>query len=155
MEVIVTKPLFLKTHLPVRNPLHPRELVGRILVIVALSAIAILLVFDLKAVQAQPVELVKVDLAVVAKGYRASDLIGNDVVNAAAEDIGTLDDIIIDLNRKLYAVLEVGSFLGLGGYLVVIPYESLKIDESGERIELAGASKGELQKLDEFKYTEK
>ena len=66
------------------------------------------------------VELVKVDLAVIAKGYRASDLIGKDVVNTKDEEIGTIDDIIIDQNRNLYAVLEVGSLLGLGGYLFVI-----------------------------------
>jgi sporulation protein YlmC with PRC-barrel domain len=99
--------------------------------------------------------LVKVDLSVVGKGYRAKDLIGKDVVNAKDEEIGTIEDIIIDQQRNLYAVLEVGSFLGLGGHLVVVPYETFKIDATGDKVELAEASKEELQKLEEFKYEEK
>jgi hypothetical protein len=39
------------------------------------------------------VQLVKVDLSVVAKGYRMSKLIGSNVINDKNEKIGTVDDI--------------------------------------------------------------
>jgi len=98
------------------------------------------------------VALVKVDVAVVAKGYRASKLLGTGIVNDKNEKIGSLDDIVIDQKKVMFAILQVGGFLGLGGRLVAVPYESLKVDEIGERIELPGASKEELNKLAEFKY---
>lgn len=100
------------------------------------------------------VTLVKVDLSVVAKGYRMSKLIGSSVINDKSEKIGTLDDIVADKDKKQlsFAVLQVGGFLGMGGRLVVVPYESLVIDDHGQKITLPGASKDELKKLSEFNY---
>ncbi len=51
-----------------------------------------------------------------------------------------------------FAVLQVGGFLGLGRRLVVVPYDSLVIDDAGQKITLPGASKDELKKLSEFNY---
>jgi sporulation protein YlmC with PRC-barrel domain len=103
-------------------------------------------------VLSQGVALLKVDIAVVAKGYRASKLLGSGVVNDKNEKVGSLDDIIIDQKQVLFAVLQVGGFLGIGSRLVAVPYGSLKIDEAGRRIELPGATREELKKLDEFRY---
>jgi len=75
------------------------------------------------------------------------------VINDKNEKIGTLDDVIADKDKKLsLAVLQVGGFLGLGRHLVVVPYDSLVIDETGQKITLPGASKDELKKLSEFNY---
>jgi sporulation protein YlmC with PRC-barrel domain len=100
------------------------------------------------------VALIKVDLSVVSKGYRMSKLIGTTVINDKNEKIGTVDDVIADKDKKLlnFAVLQVGGFLGLGGRLVVVPYESLQIDDTGQKITLPGGSKDELRKLSEFNY---
>jgi sporulation protein YlmC with PRC-barrel domain len=100
------------------------------------------------------VQLVKVDLSVVAKGYRMSKLIGSNVINDKNEKIGTVDDVIADKDKKQlgFAVLQVGGFLGLGGRLVAVPYDSLVIDDTGRKITLPGASKDELKKLSEFNY---
>lgn len=100
------------------------------------------------------VALVKVDLSVVAKGYRMSKLIGSSVSNDKNEKIGTLDDIVADKDKKQlnFAVLQVGGFLGMGGRLVVVPYENLVIDDHGQKITLPGATKDELKKLSEFNY---
>ena len=94
----------------------------------------------------------KVDVALVDKGYRVSKVMGQTVVNDKNEKIGTLDDVILGQDRRMYAVLQVGGFLGMGGHLVAVPYESLKIADDGRKIELPGASKDELKKLAEFKY---
>jgi sporulation protein YlmC with PRC-barrel domain len=90
----------------------------------------------------------------VAKGYRASELTGADVENGAGESIGSIDDLIVDREKVLFAILEVGGFLGIGGFLVAIPYDSMEISEDGSKIVLAEGSKEELQKLPEFKYEE-
>lgn len=100
----------------------------------------------------QGVQLVKVDVATVAKGYRASKLIGTGVTNDKNESIGSLDDLVIDNKQVLFAVLQVGGFLGLGKHLVAVPYDSLQISEDGKKVALPGASKDELKKLSEFKY---
>jgi sporulation protein YlmC with PRC-barrel domain len=93
-------------------------------------------------------------LSVVAKGYRMSKLIGSSVINDKNEKIGTVDDVIADKDKKQlsFAVLQVGGFLGLGGRLVAVPYDSLVIDDNGQKITLPGASKDELKKLSEFNY---
>jgi sporulation protein YlmC with PRC-barrel domain len=100
------------------------------------------------------VALIKVDLSVVSKGYRISKLIGTTVINDKNEKIGTIDDVIADKDKKLlnFAVLQVGGFLGLGRRLVVVPYESLQIDDTGQKITLPGATKDELKKLSQFNY---
>ena len=100
------------------------------------------------------VQLIKVDLSVVAKGYRVSKLIGSSVINDKNEKIGTVDDVVADKDKKQlsFAVLQVGGFLGVGGHLVAVPYDSLVIDDTGQKITLPGASKDELKKLSQFNY---
>ncbi len=102
----------------------------------------------------QAVQLVKVDVQVVAKGYRVSKLTGHAVVNDKNERIGKIDDFVIgrDEGHSLFTVLQVGGFLGLGSHLVAVPYDSLTIDQSGNKIELPGASKEQLERLGEFRY---
>ena len=102
--------------------------------------------------RAQTVQLVDVDVKAVEEGYRASKLLGTKVENEKNEKVGTLDDLVITTDQKLFAVLQVGGFLGLGGYLVALPYESLAIEDHGRKITLAGASKSAVQKLPEFQY---
>lgn len=118
-----------------------------------IAALGVLLCFvNTRPALSQGVQLVKVDVSVVGKGYRAGKLIGSSVNNDKNENIGKIDDIIIDNNRVMYAVLQVGGFLGLGSRLIAVPYDSLKIDETGKKLVLPGASKDELNKLVEFKY---
>jgi hypothetical protein len=106
-------------------------------------------------VLAQVVKLVTVDVQAVAEGWRTSELTGQTVVNDKNEDIGEIDDFVISRDdHALFPVLQVGSFLGLGGHLVAVPFDSLKIEDTkGEiKIVLPGASKDELKRLPEFSY---
>ena len=68
----------------------------------------------------------------------ATTLKDQDVVNGANEDIGTIEDFMIDLEsgRVNYAVLSFGGFLGMGDKLFAIPYEALKMDSENERFVL-------------------
>ena len=116
------------------------------------ASVGLLLVLSGKPTLSQGVQLIKVDVSVVGQGYRAGKLIGANVTNEKNENIGKIDDIIIDNDRVMYAVLQVGGFLGVGRRLVAVPYDSLKISDVGKKIVLPGASKDELKKLTEFKY---
>lgn len=100
--------------------------------------------------RAQAVHLVAVDIKVVDAGYRASKLMGRSVENDKNQKIGTLDDLVVDKDKALYGILQVGGFLGLGGYLVAVPYDSLDISDGGRKITLAGASKEAVGKLPEY-----
>src|ERR1700704_7188802 len=122
------------------------------LIAVAATLGSLLIIANPRPVMSQAVKLVQVDVNVVAQGYRVSKLTGSSVTNEKNEKIGTIDDFVIARNRSLFAVLQVGRFLGLGGHLVAVPYDSLVIDDEGSKIQLPGASKEELEKLNEFKY---
>src|ERR1700692_2762597 len=79
----------------------------------------------------QTVDLVKVDVQKLAAGYRASKVIGTNVVNNANETIGESSDLLVSTDGKQpYAVLSVGGFLGMGTRLVVVPYDTLKFADN-------------------------
>jgi sporulation protein YlmC with PRC-barrel domain len=61
----------------------------------------------------------------------ASTLAGDSVRNAAGEDLGTINEIMIDIpsGRVAYAVLSFGGFLGMGDKLFAVPWNALKVDE--------------------------
>jgi hypothetical protein len=106
------------------------------------------------AVHSQTAQIVRVDVAVIGKGFRVSKLTGHEVVNDKNENVGKIDDLAIGRENAhpVFAILQVGGFLGIGSRLVAVPFESLKIDDNARRIELPGASRDELKKLAEFKY---
>ena len=99
----------------------------------------------------QTVELVKVDVQKLAAGYRASKVIGTNVVNDANQTIGKIDDLLVSPDGKApYVVLSVGGFLGMGSRLVVVPYDTLRV--AGDKVTLPGGTKDGLMMLPEFKY---
>ena len=60
----------------------------------------------------------------------ADDLTGDRVVNRQKEDLGTIQHLMIDLQkgRVAYAVLSFGGFLGMGEKLFAIPWSALTVD---------------------------
>lgn len=65
----------------------------------------------------------------------ASTLIGNDVCNLQDEDLGSIDDIMLDTSNGTvrYAVLSSGGFLGMGDRLFAVPWSALKLDAAHKR----------------------
>jgi hypothetical protein len=102
----------------------------------------------------QTVQVVTVDVQKLSAGYRASKVIGSEVLNDANQKIGSIDDLLISTDGKdPYAVLSVGGFLGMGTHLVVVPYASLKVVDN--KITLPGGTKATLERLPEFKFAAK
>ena len=61
----------------------------------------------------------------------ASTLAGDSVRNQAGEDLGAIEEIMLDIpgGRIAYAVLSFGGFLGIGSKLFAVPWSALQIDE--------------------------
>jgi sporulation protein YlmC with PRC-barrel domain len=59
----------------------------------------------------------------------ATSIIGDKVLNREGEDLGRIDNLMINVHsgKIEYVVLEYGSFLGLGGKLFAIPFSELRI----------------------------
>ena len=64
----------------------------------------------------------------------ATSIIGDSVENAAGDDLGKIDNLMVNLNTGEieYVVLEFGSFLGIGGKLFAIPFSELILDAERE-----------------------
>ena len=100
----------------------------------------------------QTVEIAKVDVQKVAAGYRASKVIGSNVVNEANETIGKIDDLLVTRDGKEpYAVLSIGGFLGIGTHMVIVRYDSLKFADN--KVVLPGGTKDGLRMLPAFQYS--
>lgn len=71
--------------------------------------------------------------------WRASKMSGLKVYNEANENIGSVNDLLMDKSGAIkIAVIGVGGFLGMGEHLVAVPYEKLKF--ANEAIAYTGAA---------------
>jgi len=66
---------------------------------------------------------------------RASKLIGAPVKNSAGEDLGKIEDIVMEPNggRVRYAVLSFGGFLGVGDKWFAVPWRYMTIEFDKEK----------------------
>jgi sporulation protein YlmC with PRC-barrel domain len=59
--------------------------------------------------------------------WRASKVVGLSVYNDNNENVGSINDLLVDKNGKIQAVvIGVGGFLGVGSHLVAVPFEKVK-----------------------------
>ncbi len=89
----------------------------------------------------------------VALGWSTKrQLLGQPVYNDKSERIGTVDDIVIapDMARS-YAIIGIGSFLGVGKRDVVVRLNQL-IRQADGKFVLAGATRDALKALPSFEY---
>ena len=68
----------------------------------------------------------------------AKTVLGSTVVNANYEDLGKIEDLVLDAGagRIAYAVLSFGGFLGLGDKYFAIPWNSFQFHVAEKRIVL-------------------
>ncbi len=68
----------------------------------------------------------------------ASTITGDDVCNMQDEELGKIQDLMLDVSegRIRYAVLASGGFLGMGDRLFAVPWKALKHDKANHRFML-------------------
>ena len=81
----------------------------------------------------------------------SSSLVGDKVTNRDGQDLGKIDEVMIDVasGRVAYAVLSFGGFLGLGDKLFAIPWSMLSIDTHNQKCVL-DVTKEQLENADGF-----
>jgi hypothetical protein len=87
----------------------------------------------------------------------ASSLIGETVVNASNESIGTISDVVTDSSGKVMAVLiRSGSFLGIGGKDVALRFEDVKFsrNENNDLTVMANISNDTLASAPDYETLE-
>src|SRR6516162_4270921 len=76
---------------------------------------------------------------------RASKMMGSAVYDRQNQDIGKVSDIILNKDGKVDAVVvDVGSFLGMGGKYVAVPLTDIKTDNNRLTLD---RSKEQLQQM--------
>ena len=81
----------------------------------------------------------------------AKSIIGFEVRNPQGEDLGKIDNIMINIQEAQieYVVVEFGTFLGMGGKLFAVPFKELKFDPDN-RIFVLDRDKEYLKKAPGF-----
>jgi hypothetical protein len=124
------------------------------------APLAVLLVIPTVAEAAGPgaqhvvaIEVVEKQKAVSFSGdVSAKELLDETVTNGARENIGDINDILIDREGKVAAVIVgVGGFLGMGEKDVALPYETFGKDDNDELVIGTSASKASLQSAPEHR----
>lgn len=89
-----------------------------------------------------------------AKGTQASNLIGAEVKTTGDEDIGSVDDLIIDENGQVVAiVVSIGGIMGMGEKGVAIGWGNVTRSGTSDKQELRiDATREDLDSAPEFKY---
>ena len=85
------------------------------------------------------------------RAFRAKDIIGSKVINLEGQQIGTITNLVIDIDTGLimYAALDFGGFLGFRDKLFAVPWQSLAAVPA-EGLFVLDQSKATLQKAPGF-----
>src|SRR5271154_3313599 len=71
--------------------------------------------------------------------WRASKVVGLNVYNEQNENVGSINDLLMDKSGSVKAaVISVGGFLGMGSRYVALPYDKIKF--SNEPVTYTGVS---------------
>lgn len=83
--------------------------------------------------------------------HRADTLIGSDLHNRSGDTIGSIEDFIVERGsgKLVFAIVEIGGVLGMGGNEFALPYERLTWSDSDERF-VTNMTKEEAEAQGEF-----
>jgi sporulation protein YlmC with PRC-barrel domain len=83
--------------------------------------------------------------------FMVEKIIGSKVINVKGETLGKVEDLVVDIDRGriVYAILDSGGFLDIGGKLFAVPWKSLGAIPS-EGIFFLNQSKEQMEKAPAF-----
>jgi sporulation protein YlmC with PRC-barrel domain len=86
----------------------------------------------------------------------ASRIMGETVVNRQSENVGKIQELVIDAmeNRIAYVVLSFGGFLGMGTKLFAMPWEAFEFSATENKL-ILNAEKGKLKAAPGFEKDDK
>jgi len=95
------------------------------------------------------------DPAKAKMAHRTSKIAGLAVKNEKAEDLGKIEDLVMDENGQVrYAVVSFGGFLGFNNKLFAVPFKAIHIvhdpGSSSNYVQVNGVSKTHLEQADGF-----
>jgi sporulation protein YlmC with PRC-barrel domain len=70
--------------------------------------------------------------AAQGRTLRLSEIMDMEVRNAQDEDLGSIEDVVVEAEsgKIRYAAVSVGGFLGVGDRLIAVPWQSLRIQQA-------------------------
>jgi sporulation protein YlmC with PRC-barrel domain len=83
----------------------------------------------------------------------ADELIGKDVRNLRGENVGNIEDIVLDQNEGSFAVISVGGFLGIGARDVAVPLDELQLGDD-DVIMMSETTEEQLREMPEYDETQ-
>ncbi|HZT88850.1 MAG TPA: PRC-barrel domain-containing protein [Stellaceae bacterium] len=85
--------------------------------------------------------------------FRASKMLGSTVYDAQNQNIGSVKDIVLDRDGRVAAVvLDVGSFLGMGGKYVAVRLSEIKTGNNRLTLDM---TKQQLQQAQAYQLEER
>lgn len=95
------------------------------------------------------------DAAKAKMAHRTSKIVGLAVKNEKAEDLGKIEDLVMDQNGSVrYGVISFGGFLGFNNKLFAVPFKALHIKHdpgsSSYYVQVNGVSKAHLEQAEGF-----
>jgi sporulation protein YlmC with PRC-barrel domain len=88
---------------------------------------------------------------------KMNDIVGLTVINHEDKDLGSVDDVVVDLRsgKVRYAAISFGGWLGIGDKLFAVPWEALEVAaKDGERQLVLRRTQDELRKAPGFNQDE-
>ena len=91
------------------------------------------------------------------EAFKASDAIGETLHDPRGEAIGEIQDLVIENDEVLSAMVAVGRTLGVGGKIVAVPARELQYVHENDtwQIQMTKAQLEELPKFDEASVLKK
>lgn len=90
-------------------------------------------------------------------GMRTSKIVGSSVYNDHDQKIGSIDDLVVNNDKSLKAIVSVGGFLGMGSKMVEVPFDKLQFGNtkgsSDNRVVMPGVTKESLSSMPSYHYT--
>ncbi|MGQ9365360.1 PRC-barrel domain-containing protein [Azospirillum sp. ST 5-10] len=88
-------------------------------------------------------------------GMRVEELLGRDVYSRTGDDIGEVEDVILDRDsgRIQQVVVAVGGFLGIGEHDVALDYDRLSFDAQRDGLSV-DTTRDQLQAMESFEYND-
>ena len=128
---------------------------NKLTALAAAAAIATAAVPAVVIAQGTTQTIAAIDVEMLSTGLRSTRIVGSEVVNENKDAIGKIDDLIVSReDHKVYAIISVGGFLGIGSKLVAVDYDTLQPTSNNSGFVLAGATKDSLKSLPEYKYAD-